>query len=318
YVPLDPDYPEERLRFMLEDSAPVAVLLQADLRDRLDTGELPVLDPSAEAIQDLPDHDPVVAGLDSRSLAYVIYTSGSTGTPKGVMVEHRSIARLVIKNGYADIGADDRVAFAANTAFDAATFEIWAPLLNGGRLVVIDRATLLAPARFADALEREQVSVLWLTVGLFNQYAKPLAKQFAGLRYLITGGDALDPKVMAGVLRDGAPRNLLNGYGPTETTTFATTYRIESIASNAHSVPIGRPIGNTSTYILDEHGQPVPPGVAGELYIGGAGVARGYLNRPDLTAERFIEDRFSDEPDARLYRTGDLARYLPDGNIEYL
>jgi acyl-coenzyme A synthetase/AMP-(fatty) acid ligase len=246
-----------------------------------------------------------------------MYTSGSTGVAKGVEVPHRAISRLVINNGYLDFQPNDRVAFAANPAFDASTLEVWGALLNGGRVVVIDQETVLSPLRFVQALQASAVNVMWLTVGLFNQYAGELLGVLPSLRYLVVGGDVLDPRVIGRVLREGAPQHLLNGYGPTETTTFASVYRIEAVSAQG-SIPIGRPIANTQIYLLDRLMQPVPIGVAGEIYIGGAGVARGYLNRPQLTAQRFISDPFSGDPQARIYKTGDLGRWLADGNIEYL
>jgi amino acid adenylation domain-containing protein len=324
YLPLEPDYPVERLRFMLEDSQPVALLTQSQfvgLFSKIDRG-LPILqlDDAVSQWTGQPESNPSSAevGLNPLNLAYVIYTSGSTGQPKGVMVPHRAINRLVLNNGYATIGPGDRVAFAANPAFDASTLEVWAPLLNGGCIVVIDQAVLLEPVRFGEVLRSQKICLLWLTVGLFNQYADTLVKDFACLRYLMVGGDALNVGVIARVLQNGPPQHLLNGYGPTETTTFATTYEITAVREDARSIPIGRPIANTQTYILNALKEPVPVGVPGELYIGGAGVARGYLNRPELTAERFLPDPFTPEPEARMYRTGDLARWLADGTIEFL
>ncbi|MCG1048819.1 amino acid adenylation domain-containing protein, partial [Mycetohabitans sp. B6] len=292
------------------DAAGRAALGGAALTDRT------VLDPNWLPAQ--AETNPVVPDLASRHLAYVIYTSGSTGMPKGVMVEHRSIARLVINNGYLDVGAADRVALAANPAFDASTFEVWAPLLNGAAAVVISRDTVLNPAAFAQTLQEQRISILWLTVGLFNQLFIELGPVFPQLKALIVGGDALDANVVAQVLQGTPPQQLINGYGPTESTTFTTTYRIDAIREDTLSIPIGRPIANTQIYLLDAYKQPVPLGAVGELYIGGAGVARGYLNRPELTAERFVRDPFVDEADARMYKTGDLARYLPDGNLEFL
>ncbi|MCG1019691.1 amino acid adenylation domain-containing protein, partial [Mycetohabitans sp. B4] len=319
YVPLDPSYPGERLAHILADAAPDIVLADAVGRAALGEATLAsrtVLDPNVLPAR--ADTNPSVLALTSRHLAYVIYTSGSTGMPKGVMVEHRSIARLVINNGYLDVGADDRVALAANPAFDASTFEVWAPLLNGATAVVINRDTVLNPAAFAQTLQKQRISILWLTVGLFNQLFIELGSIFPQLKALIVGGDTLDASVVAQVLKGTPPRQLINGYGPTESTTFATTYRINAIREDIVSIPIGRPIANTRIYLLDRYGQPLPLGAVGELYIGGAGVARGYLNRPELTAERFVCDPFSAEPNARMYKTGDLARYLPDGNLEFL
>ncbi|MCG1048400.1 non-ribosomal peptide synthetase [Mycetohabitans rhizoxinica] len=319
YVPLDPSYPGERLAHILADAAPSIVLADAAGRAALGEAviaECTVLDPTT--LPAWPDTNPSVAELTARHLAYVIYTSGSTGTPKGVMVPHHAIARLVINNDYVDICTGDRVAFAANPAFDASTFEVWAPLLNGATVVVIDHDTVLMPAAFAHTLREQHISILWLTVGLFNQMAAQVDTAFSQLKVLIVGGDVLGARLVARVMRESPPEQLINGYGPTESTTFATTYKITSVSETNASIPIGRPVANTRVYLLDAHGQPVPLGAVGELYIGGAGVARGYLNRPKLTAERFVRDPFVGEPGARLYKTGDLARYLPDGNLEFV
>ncbi|UUM21174.1 amino acid adenylation domain-containing protein [Mycoavidus sp. SF9855] len=318
YVPIDPQAPAERQIWIMADCAARLLITDTHTKtpDALLTPLLRLTSSSTNKTDTLSAYlNPVRSSLDT---AYVMYTSGSTGTPKGVLVPHRAIARLVINNGYSDIGVNDRVAFAANPAFDASTFEIWAPLLNGGSLVVIDHSTVLTPDLFVQTLQEKRVNVMWLTVGLFNQLVEMLAPVFPQLKTLIVGGDALDAKVITKVLRNNPPQQLLNGYGPTESTTFAATYRIASLPEEAVNVPIGRPIANTQLYLLDTRGQPVPLGAVGELYIGGAGVARGYLNRPELTAERFLPDPFSEHENARMYKTGDLARYLPDGNLLFL
>ena len=321
YVPLDTSYPPERLAWMLADCAPGALIGSTPLLAGLPALACPViaLDAAAARLAPCSDANPQRGQAQPRHLAYVIYTSGSTGEPKGVMIEQRSVLRLVMNNPYARIDAEDCIAHCANPAFDASTWEIWAALLNGARLLLVPQPVLLDPISFSNALIEEHVTALWMTVGLFNEYAPLLETAFSQLRYLLVGGDALDPRAMARLLASAVPpRHVINGYGPTETTTFAATYDITAVAADARSIPIGKPIGNTRIYILDAHGQPVPLGVAGEIHIGGPGVARGYLFRPELSAERFIADPFSGEADARLYKTGDLGRWLADGNIEYL
>ncbi len=243
------------------------------------------------------------------------YTSGSTGTPKGVMVTHQGILRLAINNRFASFERGDRFAFAANPAFDASTLEMWGALLNGASLAIIAPEVLTEAEALAAALVRQGINVLFLTTSLFNQYVHSIAATLAQLKYLLSGGEAADPHAFARMLKEAGPVRLINGYGPTECTVFATTATIERV-DPWQRLPIGRPIGNTRIYLLDAHGQPVPLGATGEIYIAGPGVALGYLNRAELTAERFLADPFN--PGERMYRTGDLARYLPDGNIDYL
>ncbi|WDM77360.1 amino acid adenylation domain-containing protein [Xanthomonas cucurbitae] len=312
YLPLDVQAPPGRLLTMLQDSGARWVLTHAGqaLPEGVERLDLETLD-----LGRMADHDPALPQA-SDAVACLMYTSGSTGVPKGVRVPHRAISRLVCNNGYAEFTASDRVAFAANPAFDASTLEVWAPLLNGGCVVVVEQDVLLAPERLRQRLLEEQVTVLWLTAGVFHQYAASLSPVFAQLRYLIVGGDVLDPAVVGRVLEEGAPQVFLNGYGPTETTTFATTHRIT--AAPASGIAIGRPIGNTQAYVLDAYRRPVPIGAVGELYIGGDGVALGYLNRPALTAERFVPDPFGANRNARLYRTGDLACWQDDGTLAFV
>nr|UXB94706.1 non ribosomal peptide synthetase [Pseudomonas syringae] len=312
YVPLDINAPVERQAFMIEDSQ-AHVLLTHSHVSLTTTAQRVDLD--GLALDGLKDTD-LALPQSSESVAYIMYTSGSTGIPKGVLVPHRAISRLVINNGYADFNAQDRVAFASNPAFDASTLDVWAPLLNGGCVVVIGQSDLLSPLNFQRLLLEQAVTVLWMTAGLFHQYASGLGEAFSRLRYLIVGGDVLDPAVIGRVLANNAPQHLLNGYGPTEATTFSATYEVVSVDNG--SIPIGKPVGNSRLYVLDNQGQPVPLGVPGELYIGGQGVARGYLNRDELTLEKFLADPFDSAPQARLYRTGDLVRWRTDGNLEYL
>ncbi|MDF5894455.1 syringopeptin non-ribosomal peptide synthetase SypB [Pseudomonas syringae pv. syringae] len=313
YVPMDINAPVERQSFMIEDSRARVLLTHSQVS--LTTGAQRV-DLDGLTLERLKGTDLALPPQSSESVAYIMYTSGSTGTPKGVLVPHRAISRLAINNGYADFNAQDRVAFASNPAFDASTLDVWAPLLNGGCVVVIGQHDLLSPLNFQRLLLEQSVSVLWMTAGLFHQYASGLGEAFSRLRYLIVGGDVLDPAVIGRVLANNPPQHLLNGYGPTEATTFSATYEIVSVGNG--SIPIGKPVGNSRLYVLDNQGQPVPLGVPGELYIGGQGVARGYLHRDELTLERFVADPFDSDPQARLYRTGDLVRWRADGNLEYL
>src|SRR6185312_10225940 len=253
YVPLDQDAPLERKAFILQDcAAGWMVTLRAHelppvqaCRIDLDGIDLDGTGAGANAIEAAgAEEEAEPGGLSgatgsNESIAYVMYTSGSTGQPKGVEIAHRGIARLVLNNGYAEFTASDRVAFAANPAFDASTMEVWGPLLNGGCAVVIDRSTVLQPRPLQQCLQGQRISVLFLSSGLFNQMARVLPQAFVSLRYLIVGGEALDPQIFAQVLRAGRPQHFLHAYGPTETTTFATTYEIEQVDEHTRSVPIG-------------------------------------------------------------------------------
>lgn len=316
YVPLDASYPPERLEYMSRDSEVAAVLTTIPVSRPLWSLDKPIIllegDPTRST------KNPEVPNLTSRNLAYVIYTSGSTGRPKGVMVEHRNVLGLVINTSYAPIGPDDTVAHCASTSFDATTWEVWTPLLNGGRVLIVPQAIVLDPIALNKTLVENNATTMFLTVGLFNEYVDALEEAFGNLKYLLTGGEALVPSIVAHVLsKSRSPEHLLNAYGPTETTTIATTYEIKEVPETAASIPIGKPITHSHVYILNEEGEPVPIGATGEIYIGGAGVARGYLNQRTLTNERFVADQFGNSS-GTLYRTGDLGRLRVDGNIEFL
>ncbi len=330
YVPLDPAYPVERLRWMMEDANVSVLLTQHHWLESLgEMGRTCVcLDRDWEAIAQASEAN-LVNQISADDLAYVVYTSGSTGTPKGVAVPHRAVNRLVCNPNYMQWHTHDRVAQVSNISFDAATFEIWGALLNGAQLVGIDREVSLSPPMFAVQLQQQQISLLFLTTALFNQMAQEVPTAFSGLRYLLFGGEVADPQSVRTVLEQGTPQHLLHMYGPTESTTFASWYEVQAVANDNGSIPIGRPITNTQIYVLDSNLKPVPIGVSGELYIGGDGLAQGYLNRPELTMERFVEHPFrgngewgmedgESHPTPRLYKTGDLARYRSDGNIEFL
>jgi amino acid adenylation domain-containing protein len=319
YVPLDPSYPQERLAFMLKDAQVSVLLTQQQLVKKLPEHQarLVCLDTEWEAIARLSKEKPV-SEVTPDHLAYVIYTSGSTGKPKGVCIPHRAVNRLVLNTKYVKLELSDRVAQASNCSFDAATFEIWGALVHGSRLVGVTKDVALSPKDFAAQVREQGISVLFLTTALFNQLAKEVPSAFNSVRHLLFGGEAAEPRLVKRVLENSPPERLLHVYGPIESTTFASWHLVQEVPEGVTTIPIGRPLSNTQIYLLDNQMHPVPVGVPGELYIGGDGLARGYLNRPELTAERFIVNPFSNEPEAHLYKTGDLGRYLPDGNIEFL
>ncbi len=318
YVPLDPDYPKERLALMFNDSQVSVLVTQKRLKSKLPghNAKVVYIDRDSEKISDESQQNPGKQTI-SGNLAYVIYTSGSTGKPKGVAVSHQAISRLVFNTNFIKFDRSDRVAQASNASFDAATFEIWGALLHGACLVGVPTDVALTPGDFARYIREQKISVLFLTTALFNQLVRESPSVFQSVRHLLFGGEEVDPRRVGEVLKHGPPDRLLHVYGPTENTTFTSWYQVKDIRKGS-TVPIGRPLSNSQIYVLDQNLQPVPVGVSGELYIGGRGLAQGYLNRPELTAERFIPDPYSSVPGARLYMTGDRVRYLADGNIEYI
>jgi amino acid adenylation domain-containing protein len=318
YVPLDPTYPTDRLLLMLEDTEASVLVTRRGLAEEFPQHLTKILRIDADR-QEIAQRstENLFLEMTAENLAYVIYTSGSTGKPKGVCVPHKAINRLVFSARYMDFGPSEKIAQVSNSSFDAATFEIWGALLHGGRLVGVSREVTLSPKDFARQIHSHELSAFFLTTALFNQFVMEIPEMFATVNHLLVGGDAVDPKWARKVLACGAPERLLNGYGPTESTTFACWHLIAEVAENATTIPIGRPLGNTKAYILDKSMELVAIGVSGELYIGGDGLAREYLNHPELTADKFIPNPFGELPGQRLYRTGDRTRHSPDGNIEF-
>ncbi|MFI1195236.1 amino acid adenylation domain-containing protein [Micromonospora sp. NPDC020750] len=320
YVPLDPGYPGERLRWLLADSGARLVVTRADLAGLLPVDGVEVVtgdDPQAGP-EGRRDAGPESPAARPDSAAYVLYTSGSTGRPKGVVVPHRAILRLVCGTDFVRFGPHERIAQVADASFDAITFEVWGALLHGGTVCVIPRDTVLSPGRLGDELRRSRITSMFLTSALFNEVMAHRPDSFATMTNLLVGGDALNPVRIRQLLRGPyAPARLLNGYGPTETTTFAVVHHITDLPDEASSVPIGRPIANTTAYVLDEELSPVPEGVPGQLYLGGPGVARGYAGRPALTAQRFVPDPFGADGSS-LYHTGDVVRWRSGGVLEFL
>jgi aspartate racemase len=316
YVPLDPAYPQNRLEFMMTDSGAPLMLTQTAIAAQLPANDSVIcIDALGDRLSRQSESNlKCASGADN--LAYVMYTSGSTGNPKGVTVTHRNVVRLVKNTNYASFSPDEVFLQASTISFDASTFEIWGSLLNGARLVMLP-AGPPSLKELADAIKRHKVTTLWLTAGLFHLMVDNHLDDLRGLRQLLAGGDVLSVPHVKRVFQELPNCRLINGYGPTENTTFTCCYPLNDLSKVNGSVPIGFPISNTSVYVLDRHSNPVPVGVPGELYIGGDGLARGYLDRPELTDERFVRNPFSVNED-RLYRTGDLVRYKATGEIEFI
>ncbi|MDM8560650.1 amino acid adenylation domain-containing protein [Candidatus Parabeggiatoa sp. HSG14] len=319
YVSLDSNHPKEYLALMLSDSQVSVLITHKKL-----FSQLPECQASVVYLDDEPPKEYLITqesninlGTTAKNLAYVSYTSGSTGQPKGVCIIHQSVIRLVKNTNYARFTADQTFLQMAPLAFDASTLEIWGPLLNGAKLIIMPPHTP-SLEELGRVIGQYQITTLWLTAGLFHLMVDERLKELKPVRQLLAGGDVLSISHVRKVLRELKDCQLINGYGPTENTTFTCCFPITDESQLEHSVPIGRPIANTQIYILDAFGQPVPIGIPGELHIGGAGLAKGYLNNPELTTKKFIDNPFSDAPNSRLYKTGDLVRYRPDSNIEFL
>jgi amino acid adenylation domain-containing protein len=317
YVPIDLTYPQERRDFILRDCG-IRFLLTVP------SGLTIITECAVEPIDARFDADDGEEGDDQNpscaadldSLAYVMYTSGSTGRPKGVLIPHRGIVRLVEGTNFAQLDETQVFLHMAPASFDASTFEIWGALVHGARLVLL-KGNPFDLDRIGETISRHHVTTLWLTSSLFNLIVDEGPETLAPVRQLLVGGEALSVTQVKQALQALPTTRIINGYGPTESTTFACCYAIPRDVSNTcASIPIGRPIANTRIYILDRQFQPLPVGVVGELYIGGDGLALGYLNLPELTEESFLPNPF--RPGERIYKTGDLVRYLADGNVEFV
>ena len=314
FLPLDPAYPIERLLFMLNDAQPsVVITLDADAKN-ISRGRWKVLSIDGNETYENYSADVPATTFSSEQLAYVIYTSGSTGQPKGVEITHAGLLNLIAWHRTEfSVTPSDRASHLASVGFDAAVWEVWPYLTAGASLHLPDETTRVSPEQLRDWLVKERIAISFLPTALAERVMALEWPRQTALRFLLTGADTLHRYPASSL-----PFELVNNYGPTECTVVATSGRVRPDIDAKGLPTIGRPIANTSVYILDENLREVQPGAEGELCIGGVGVARGYLNRAELTAEKFIPDPFSLEPDARLYRTGDLARYLDNGEIAYL
>ena len=312
YLPIDPEDPERRRGSMLADAGVELVLCAPTHADRFAGSPVRIVSPDH-----VPSASPVTTSVESgdTDLAYLMYTSGSTGRPKAVMVEHRNILNLVTAPNFVTIGPDDRVLQLAPVSFDAATFEIWGALLNGATLVLAPPG----PSAFTNlraTLREHDVTLLWLTAALFHRQIDEDIETFKGLRAVLAGGDVLSVAHVARLIEAQPDVRVINGYGPTETTTFACCYPIPAMIAADRGIPIGRPLQEVTVHVVSPSLDPVADGADGELYIGGAGVSRGYWGRPSLTAERFVPDPFGD-PGSRMYRSGDRAGRDADGVVSF-
>lgn len=320
YLPVDPCYPLERIRDLVDRVDSPVLLTRSNYRDRIERyfGEILAVDTICND-EDTDDEHLANLPLQNKStdLAYLMFTSGSTGSAKGVEIPHRGIVRLVRDTNYADLSKEQVYLQASSLSFDASTFEIWAPLLNGGRLVLLPPGTPSLDV-ISQHIRDHGVTTLWLTSGLFQLMVEEDIDALRPLQQLLAGGDVLSKHHVGRLARHLPELALINGYGPTENTTFSCFHRISPKDLQGDSIPIGKPISNTEVYLLDEQLNPLPPMTEGELYLGGDGLARGYFQNEALTSEKFITNPFSANGTGRLYRSGDRARYRPDGVIEFL
>lgn len=301
YLPLNTDFPQARIDYMIADSNCSVVIDDAEFRSFH----------SRRAVYDNKNPEPV---NDCRDLAYVIYTSGSTGKPKGVMTEHRGVARLVKSVNYMQILPEDKFLCVSSFSFDASVFDVFASLLNGAQLVVQPKE-LLNVSDLEQAVERNGITILFATTALFNSLVDNDFTGFARLKHVLFGGEQVSLSHVLRFIEKFPAVKLLHFYGPSENSVYSTYYEITADAKDARCIPIGKPVSNSLCYLLDAYGNPVPPGTTGEICVGGDGLARGYLNREELTAEKFVSNPFL--PGTLMYRTGDLGRMLPDGNVEF-
>jgi len=313
YVPIDAEFPKVRQAYIAKDTNIKALVTQTDYLFEADyfTGPMVALDVQLESME--APTVPVKAAITAESPAYIMFTSGSTGTPKGVIVPHRAVVRLVKNNQFIPLTGKETLLSTGAVSFDATTFEYWGMLLNGGKLVICRRETLLDETKLAAAIQHHKVDMMWFTAGWLNQLVDKAPTVFARLKSVLAGGDKLSSPHISKLKELYPNLTIINGYGPTENTTFSLTHTIQAITD---SIPIGKPISNSTVYILNPELQLLPVGAVGEICVGGDGLALGYLNQPELTAEKFIENPFI--PGEKMYKTGDLGKWLADGTVAFI
>ncbi|QII47587.1 lichenysin non-ribosomal peptide synthetase LicA [Bacillus paralicheniformis] len=317
YVPIDPDHPEKRVQHFFEDSGAAVLLTQKAMKPLAEAAEFggDILFLEDEQLY-MGDASDLRLPISPEAMANLTYTSGTTGTPKGNMVSHRNILRTVKNTNYLDVMTSDIVLSISNYVFDAFMFDVFGSLLNGAKLVIAPKDTILDMSRLAHVLEKEKVTVLMITTALFNLLTDMRPDSLKGLRRVLFGGERASVDHVRRALNTVGKGRLLHMYGPSESTVFTTYHPVNEVPDDAQAIPIGKPVSNTEVLILDSFGNVQPTGVAGELCVGGDGLVRGYFNRPELTAEKFTEHPF--KTGEKIYRTGDMARWLADGCLEFI
>lgn len=317
YLPIDEDYPESRIKYMIEDSKSKVLLLKKHQLEKLMLEEINIelIDLNSEEI--FKESKENLKNISTpNDLVYVIYTSGSTGNPKGVCVENKNLVSVIKSCNFVEVKENDRLLQSGSLSFDASVFQIWMPLLNGAALHLEDKNLIINDTALENYINNNKITIMLMPTPLFNQYSGNNIEIFKGLKYLIVGGDILSSKNVSKISKIYKNLKILNAYGPTENTVISTVYEINSEWDENIQIPIGKPIANSTAYIMDKNNNLLPIGVPGELCVGGNGIARGYLNREELTKEKFIENPYV--KGERIYKTGDLAKWLPDGNISFL